>query len=555
VMTRVHGEPLDIFLEQRRKFHESSVEGGGTGALGWCGPQPLSRQFDEACFFARELLVQLAPGFEHISSVTLHRDVNSHNILIDGANDPTMPLSQTTPPRFGLVDFGLAVDAMCWCNEEGASPSIARPSRIGQDGSSTWHYLDVGGDCRYWPLAAWVQFLAGWREIALCPSLCFEYQMRLDLHALGITALQLLSELLPLPPEVINGVRSAEILEGALEIGDNVWDDAPPELLVLRIVWERYWARVSPLHARLISTFHSGGDWDALKVDCIQNAVHDKIAEDLRMLRASIREVRDACQRSAAQASIDAETNTPSSAGTVSLASATGLFDALLLLVSDGHSAETTPGPEVWREVVEVLKPPATNTSTISSRALSAAGIASKAAPARLGRSSSARRETPVRRESPSRNSGPVRDTSRTRNGISLKARETSLPQSKSASRTSTPITTRRTSRTEAVAPLSGNGRNRSARSTSQSERTAQAQEAATSATAATAALAEAAGQQPQPENLSRRLHDLKSKVAWLSQEMAKLGEKGEVVGRRGPARASVGEAGPSRQAAKNGNA
>ena len=43
------------------------------------------------------------------------------------------------------------------------------------------------------------------------------------------------------------------------------------------------------------------------KVDCIHKGVHDKIAEDLRMLRAGIREVSEACKRAAAKADLDAE--------------------------------------------------------------------------------------------------------------------------------------------------------------------------------------------------------------------------------------------------------
>lgn len=471
VMSRVPGEPLDLFLEQRRKSYETSAAGGGTGALGWCGLPPLSQQFDEACFFAHELIAQLGPVFEKISESALHRDVNSHNILIDTSNAATDPV-----PKYGLVDFGLAVDAQCWCEEEGASTPIARPSRIGQDGSSTWHYLDVGGDCRYWPLAAWVQFLAGWRELAVCPSLCAEYQLRLDLHALGITALQLLADLLPLPPEVVSGVREAESLEGALEIGGSVWDDAPPELLVLRIVWERYWGRVTPLHARLIKTFHTNGDWDGLKVDCINNGVHDKIAEDLRLLRAALHEAREACRRSSQpQAETDAKTGKPKvSMGGVACNS--GLFDALLILVSDGRSTETLQGPQIWKSVQEVLAPSGTFAST-------AKAVASETARSRA-RPSTASAKGPEGPEVPA-----------------------------------------------AEASSSGRGRVRIANSLPETQPIVQQQSIHAIEAQETADWTQQDEADPTkvpPERLSRRLNDLKSKVAWLSQEMAKLGEKGE---------------------------
>jgi len=454
VMTRVPGEPLDLFLENRRKCCESSAEGGGTGALGWCGLPPLAQQFDEACFFAHELIAQLAPVFERISEIALHRDVNSHNILIDSAN-----VSLNTPPKYGLVDFGLAVDSACWCEDEGASTPITRPSRIGQDGSSTWHYLDVGGDCRYWPLAAWVQFLAGWRELDACQTLCAEYQLRLDLHALGITALQLLADLLPLPPEVLSGVRSAEQLEDALDIakrtlGGNVWDDAPPELLVLRIVWERYWSRVSPLHGRLIRTFHTNGDWDRLKMDCIESGVHDKIAEDLRLLRAAINEAREACKRSQAQSQADGQA-VPSAGSMGKVACSSGLFDALLILVSDGRSTDTMSGPEVWRMVLKVIAPSVLDDSCSPPQQTSSASRM----PAHLIATTA------------NLDAGGVH--------VALGDAEAELA---------------------AVAPLAQDG--------------------------------DCNPDQLPPERLSRRLNDLKSKVAWLSQEMAKLGEKSEA-GRR----------------------
>lgn len=527
LMTRVHGEPLDLFLEQRRARQEALE--AGTLANGG-----LRQQFEEACFFAHELLVQLAPGFEHISSVALHRDVNSHNILVDLAEDS---------PRYGLVDFGLAVDSDCWCSEDGTTPTQSRPSRVGADGSATWHYLDVGGDCRYWPLAAWVQFLAGWRELASSPSLSLEYQTRLDLHALGITALQVLAELLPLPPESASGGRSSEILEGALEIGSSTWDQAPPEFLVLRLVWERYWSRVSPLHARLINTFHNGGDWDTLKLDCIQSNVHDKIAEDLRMLRAAIKEVGEACRRAAATAPVDVEADSASSVMSASsMTSAAGLFSALLLLITDGQSQEVTDGPGVWRAVQEALGPPSNN------------GVAKKpsyAPPCKPMTSNKAVAQDSVlryvpaepqenirwqesnRRDAPSRSNSVLREAPRresSRNGVQV--REATLAQSRSAG--SLPVLLlprpRRISydETRECSPAqAGFSRSRTARCTSLVDLTPKVQDATHNM------LLSVHGSQQPPENLSRRLSDLKSKVAWLSQEMAKLGEKSEVVGRR----------------------
>merc|ERR1719491_1577417 len=108
-MTRIHGEPLDIFLEQQCYRQQASDS----------GPMTPCQQFAEACFFAQELLTQLVPTFEKVAGCALHRDVNSHNILID------VP-SNGASPRYGLVDFGLAVDSVCWCSEEGSGPAQTR---------------------------------------------------------------------------------------------------------------------------------------------------------------------------------------------------------------------------------------------------------------------------------------------------------------------------------------------------------------------------------------------------------------------------------------------
>lgn len=298
-MTRVSGEPLDCFLKQRWQ----QVGAGGAHS------SRLTQQLMEACHFARQLLIQLAPAFEHISTLAYHRDVNAHNILIDRIDQPL--------PRFGLIDFGLAVDVFCWQRDLESSSTSARPSRVGQDGASTWHHLDVGGDCRYWPVSAWVQFLLGWTELEANPCWSFEYQTQLDLHSLGLTALQVLAEMLPLPPEDVGhlGLHSGAPLL---------------EVCVLRLEWERYWTMVTPLHARLMDTFHNGGDWDKLKTDCLETRVHDTIAMRLGALRAALAAAEEACRRTRFDAS---------------------LFSALLLLISSGDSEHWAQGPPRWRQV------------------------------------------------------------------------------------------------------------------------------------------------------------------------------------------------------------
>lgn len=318
-MTRLPGQPLDTFLRIRQEEQLPDQRSAASRI----------ETMNEAFHFAWELLQQLAPAFEeHLAALAYHRDVNAHNILIDFANSPN--------PKYGLVDFGLAVDVQSWQGElevqERAQPS--RQTRVGQDGATTWHHLDVGGDCRYWPVSAWVQFLLGWTELECNPMLRSEYRTRLDMHSLGLTALQVLVETMPpdlsLPPGHSAGGLFAELQS-------------------LKSGWERYWAMVTPLHSRLMETFHNGGDWDVLKAHCLDNNVHEAIAAELRGIRGAI------IRAHAAGRSL------PSNSGFCS-ETAAGLHTALLLLIGCGDrshevegtvgpGAEEVPGPNVWRQV------------------------------------------------------------------------------------------------------------------------------------------------------------------------------------------------------------
>ena len=245
---------------------------------------------EEAVLSARALIQQLAPTMAAVSQVTYHRDVNAHNILVEAAGKT---------PSYGLVDFGLAVDASTWCD-----PSPSNPG-----GRSEWEYLDVGGDCRYWPVSAWRQFEAGCRALVQEDFLCVEYQTHLDLQGLGLTALQVLSAMLPTDVEV-------------------------PELQKLQEVWEEYWDDASCYWASLLDTFRHGGDWAALKQDFVARQVHQIMAERLRALRHAVSRALDA----AAAANLTGEDSWP--AGSASL------FWALLAMISCGERMESS-----WQEV------------------------------------------------------------------------------------------------------------------------------------------------------------------------------------------------------------
>jgi len=289
-MTKVPGEPLDWFIDRWQQGLRQAV-----------GAVQRRDQFVEACHFVKELISQLSPTFESISNFVYHRDVNSHNILVDG---------DARTPRFGLVDFGLAVDLSTW---------------RGPLGPSSWQLVDIGGDCRYWPMAAWLQFECGYQELVKYAPLSTEYQTMLDLHALGITALQVLAAMAPFPSTAGQGPSGTLVKE---ILPDAVW--------VLLSAWTVYWKNVTRFWERLLEAFRSGGDQNALKASCIEEDVHNIVGKDLAVLRAALREADVACSR---------ETG---------LHGAKPLFAALLELVSAGGTVGSTAEaakPSSWRNV------------------------------------------------------------------------------------------------------------------------------------------------------------------------------------------------------------
>jgi serine/threonine protein kinase len=324
-MTRVPGVALEDFLEARRKSARMSREVDA--------PTHERDRFAEAVLTTRQLIVQLAPVFQRIHRIAVHRDVNTHNILIDASNK--------TLPRYGIVDFGLAVDKMCWCSNDETSVTNMRPTRYGQDGVYTWKYLDIAGDCRYWPVSAWTQFLIGWREIDSNPCLEKEYKHHLDQHALGITALKVFVELLLLP--------LLKRSYGIDDDDDSAKLDVPAEVWAIANMWRNYWRTVGPVHKRLINTFHHGGDWDALKQMCADTNFYENIAKDLSNLREALAEAAEICQQMSTE-ELGSDLSTAQQSPNLMAVSAR-LFRSMLLLVSDGQTKDALTGTQVWEAI------------------------------------------------------------------------------------------------------------------------------------------------------------------------------------------------------------
>lgn len=275
-MSLVAGIPLESFLENRHREEErgSSVENR-------C-------QFAQAGRYAGELLVQLPPLLEAFSGCVYHRDITPRNILIQKC-------AESDHLHFGLVDFGLAVDARRW--------------RAGEKGAG-----DLGGDGRYWPASAWFVFGHGTRALEQEPWMRWEYRTCLDMHSLGLTALRCLLEMLPSCLDCSH--VSADASLALLKLQD------------LRTAWSRYWSDAKRFWQPIYDAFRGKGSFDILRSAYVRAGVHRIIGEDIALLRAAIREARGACERAPVE---------------LGVAGMPPLLDALLLMVQIGKADDPQP--------------------------------------------------------------------------------------------------------------------------------------------------------------------------------------------------------------------
>jgi len=232
-MAKVPGDSLGTFLQQQEKQRIGNP----------------SSQFVEACNFTYELLMQLVPTFDAISAVALHRDINTHNILVSTGHSGSIP-------QFSIIDFGLAIDIHKW--------------------QTVLTSVPVAGDCRYWPASAWYIFLHGGPKLMETQSLFMEYKTQLDLHAFGITALQVFIDMLPK-----QSMRAADAA-----IPEHIWD--------LKAAWDQYWQDAYQLWEPLYKAFERKTDLNTLRQSYIAKEAHNIIDEDLGRLRRALCNARDA---------------------------------------------------------------------------------------------------------------------------------------------------------------------------------------------------------------------------------------------------------------------
>lgn len=297
-MTRVPGEPLSRFIEEHRPCLGSSRK-------------EKHSALSLAAALARELVLQLAPTFDRIATKAYHRDVTPRNILIDRS---------CAIPRFGLIDFGLAVDSLLWRTGINSVPSL-----LPSEGTPAWQYLGVAGDGRYWPVSSWYMFEMGADKLSRHPGLELEYKMHLDFHSLGISALQVLLMLAPMEHEEIR-----------LEDKEDEDDELLSRLWQLQRTWEQYWEDATKFWQCIYDTFRSGGDFKSLKAAYVRADVHESVRRDLTALRASLALVRESAEQLADS----------------SFRGLIVLMDALLTMIGTGERTS----PNTWGNIREILE-------------------------------------------------------------------------------------------------------------------------------------------------------------------------------------------------------
>lgn len=234
-MTIVPGESLDYFVRRKHVPEWTMLMGMKRGLV-----------------LVAKLLKDIGPSLELLGPIAWHRDVNSHNILVEGAPDDIDDDSLAQRAGFWLIDFGLAVDSQSWVSEHGK-----------------WRTEYIGGDSRYWPPSSWIMHLMGPEGFAHRPDLCEQYQRRLDIHGLGVTALELLCSVAhrgsPGSEEQLG--PWAPVLAAWTRYRDEVW---------------RWWAAV-------YEVFSSGGDLAPVQAQLMEENIIDQLLELVAQIRYALR--------------------------------------------------------------------------------------------------------------------------------------------------------------------------------------------------------------------------------------------------------------------------
>eukprot|EP00927_Polykrikos_kofoidii_P059375 TRINITY_DN54536_c0_g1_i1.p1 TRINITY_DN54536_c0_g1~~TRINITY_DN54536_c0_g1_i1.p1 ORF type:complete len:1066 (+),score=139.92 TRINITY_DN54536_c0_g1_i1:136-3333(+) len=267
-MTRLPGEQLDEWL--RRSATVASTRNDPSHANGEWPPWPS--HLVSGVVMAERLLLQMGPTLEGIAPLAWHRDVNSHNVLVSDAVEGCFlnPTDSGQRSDFSLCDLGLAVESRSWTAPDGA-----------------WRVTDIGGDCRYWPASSWMVHLYGADYLTEREDFCRQYQTRLDVHGLGITAV-----------EILCSVSLAARNAGA-EAGPSSWSgpsatgsrhmDSHEHWERLLDVWQTYHTTVGGWWEMIYSVFSVGGDFRPVHSWLVQEEVADQVVALLQDIRQALR--------------------------------------------------------------------------------------------------------------------------------------------------------------------------------------------------------------------------------------------------------------------------
>jgi len=280
VMEQVAGEPLKRALE------------GGQLLI------PTGHPIAQAFYFVSEMLRQLTVVMQPLSKRFLHRDANSQNILVQvssGLYD------------FGLIDFGLAVDATSWA-------------------TNGWHEMGAAGDGRFWTTSSWLFFTNG--PEALTQDLQSEYRTSLDLHSIGLSALQALV------------ILSCEDVRGAKEC------EAMDSLKELQKAWTQYWSFASTCWEQVIDAFNRDARSE-VKAKLKEELVHKTFGTHFVHLQEKLTEVYTALKSSNLEGS-RGQFGDP--------IRALGVLEALLLMITPNRGESLRPtSEETWEKVSQIL--------------------------------------------------------------------------------------------------------------------------------------------------------------------------------------------------------
>eukprot|EP00930_Biecheleria_cincta_P087655 TRINITY_DN7688_c0_g1_i1.p1 TRINITY_DN7688_c0_g1~~TRINITY_DN7688_c0_g1_i1.p1 ORF type:complete len:794 (+),score=128.02 TRINITY_DN7688_c0_g1_i1:351-2384(+) len=314
-LTRLKGEQLDGWLQKM-----ASAAVAAEPQTSW--PAHLRT----GCTLARRLLQQLGPTLDSLAPLAWHRDVNSHNVLVcnDGSEDQELTFSDAEQASFWLCDLGLAVDSQSWISEEEAA----------------WRVTDIGGDCRYWPASCWMVHCYGAEYLEAKQSFCKQYKTRLDIHALGITAI-----------EVVCFAALAARKAGA---PCNEGEDLGGCWSWLLETYQRYHETVTTWWQAIYAVFSSGGDFRPVHAWLVEIEAPAKVISLVSDLRLALCTCATACSDQATSRLLRAVAELSDEASTLELHEICKLVSGAPTrrgILDGGNSG--VPSPEVKPRVAQ----------------------------------------------------------------------------------------------------------------------------------------------------------------------------------------------------------